>query len=172
MQAFANNHFVCFSSQNLPYSGASDFVLWGSSPYNPKNNKKAIRYKYLMTILVRFVQTYSVFKQIAKSICNEYSICFSSQNLPYGGASDFVKVCYAHHHNIIKTRNILKNIPRFWYAVGPVTQSRKVHSSKHTPWLRRNASICQQSLRMFLLSKSAVQWCVRFCIMGFESLQP
>ena len=87
-----------------------------SSPYNPKNNKKAIRYEYLMAILVRFVQTYSVFKQIAKSICNEYSICFSSQNLPYGGASDFVKVCCAHHHNIIKTRNILKNIPRFWYA--------------------------------------------------------
>lgn len=27
-------------------------------------------------ILVRLVQTYSVFKQIAKSICNEYSICF------------------------------------------------------------------------------------------------
>ena len=25
-------------------------------------------------------------------------------------------VCYAHNHNIIKTRNILKNIPRFWYA--------------------------------------------------------
>lgn len=25
---------------------------------------------------------------------------------------------------------------------------------------------------MFLLSKTAVQWCVSFCIMGFESLQP
>ena len=46
--------------------------------------------------MVRLVQTYSVFKQIAKSICNEYSICFSSQNLPYSSASDFVKVCYAH----------------------------------------------------------------------------
>ena len=43
-----------------------------------------------MAILVRFVQTYSVFKQIAKSICNEYSICFSSQKLPYSSASVFV----------------------------------------------------------------------------------
>ena len=40
--------------------------------------------------MVRFVQTYSVFKQIAKSICNEYSICFSSQKLPYSSASVFV----------------------------------------------------------------------------------
>ena len=80
-----------------------------------------------MAFLVRFVQTYSVFKQIAKSICNEYSICFSSQKLPYGGASVFVYGALAHFHNIIKTRNILKNIPRFWYAVGPVTQYRKVH---------------------------------------------
>ncbi|WP_177918257.1 hypothetical protein [uncultured Eubacterium sp.] len=55
-----------------------------------------------MAFLVRLVQTYSVFKQIAKSICNEYSICFSSQNLPYSGASDFVKVCYAHHLQHIK----------------------------------------------------------------------
>ena len=90
MQAFANNHFVCFSSQNLPYSGASDFVLWCSSPYNPKNNKNEEHSKEHSSFLVRFVQTYSVFKQIAKSICNEYSICFSSQNLPYSGASDFV----------------------------------------------------------------------------------
>lgn len=55
-----------------------------------QNNKKVIRYKYLMTFLVCLVQTYSVFKQIAKSICNEYSICFSSQKLPYSGASVFV----------------------------------------------------------------------------------
>ena len=40
--------------------------------------------------MVRFVQTYSVFKQTAKSICNEYSICFSSQKLPYSSASVFV----------------------------------------------------------------------------------
>ena len=43
-----------------------------------------------MAFLVRLVQTYSVFKQIAKSICNKYSICFSSQKLPYSGASVFV----------------------------------------------------------------------------------
>ena len=30
----------CFSSQKLPYSSASVFVLWGSSPYNPKIIKK------------------------------------------------------------------------------------------------------------------------------------
>ena len=40
--------------KNCLYSGASVFVLWGSSPYNPKNNKKAIRYKYLMAFLVRW----------------------------------------------------------------------------------------------------------------------
>lgn len=33
-----------------------------------------------------------------------------------GGASDFVYGVLAYFHNIIKTRNILKNIPRFWYA--------------------------------------------------------
>ena len=32
-------------------------------------------------------------------------------------------------------------------------------SSKHTPWLRRNASICQQSLRMFLLSPQSQRLC-------------
>lgn len=42
-KSIINNHFICFSSQKPPYSGASVFVLWGSSPYNPKNNKKAIR---------------------------------------------------------------------------------------------------------------------------------
>ena len=69
-----------------------------------------------MAFLVRLVQTYSVFKQIAKSICNEYSICFSSQNLPYSGASDFVKVRYAHHYNIVKSPK-WKNPPwAFWYA--------------------------------------------------------
>ena len=40
-----------------------------------------------------------------------------------GGASDFVYGVLAYFHNIIKTRNILKNIPRFWYA-----------SSKHIPY--------------------------------------
>ena len=53
-KSICNEYSICFSSQNLPYSGASVFVLWGSSPYNPKNNKKAIRYKYLMAFLVRW----------------------------------------------------------------------------------------------------------------------
>lgn len=35
-KAIINNHFICFSSQKPPYSSASVFVLWGSSPYNPK----------------------------------------------------------------------------------------------------------------------------------------
>ena len=51
---FANNHFVCFSSQNLPYGGASDFVLRGSSPYNPKNNKKSKVDKSTLDFLVRW----------------------------------------------------------------------------------------------------------------------
>ena len=53
-KSICNEYSICFSSQKLPYSGASVFVLWGSSPYNPKNNKKAIRYKYLMAFLVRW----------------------------------------------------------------------------------------------------------------------
>ena len=43
--------------------------------------------------------------------------------LNLGGASVFVYGVLAYFHNIIKTRNILKNIPRFWYA-----------SSKHIPY--------------------------------------
>lgn len=68
--------------------------------------------------MVRLVQTYSVFKQIAKSICNEYSICFSSQNLPYSSASDFVKVCYAHslRVRVPTTRNNKKAI-RYKYLM-------------------------------------------------------
>ena len=103
------------------------FLYMGFESLQPKIIKIAKQINICFAILVRFVQTYSVFKQIAKSICNEYSIWFSSQKLPYGGASVFVYGALAHFHNIIKTRNILKNIPRFWYAVGPVTQYRKVH---------------------------------------------
>ena len=69
-----------------------------------------------MAILVRLVQTYSVFKQIAKSICNKYSICFSSQNLPYSGASDFVYGILAHFHNIIKSPKRTNPLWTFWYA--------------------------------------------------------
>ena len=58
-----------------------------------------------------------------QAFANNHFVCFSSQNLPYGGASDFVYGVLAYFHNIIKTRNILKNIPRFWYA-----------SSKHIPY--------------------------------------
>ena len=67
----------------------SVFVLWGSCILSDiiKIAKQIFIY---FAILVRFVQTYSVFKQIAKSICNEYSICFSSQKLPYSSASVFV----------------------------------------------------------------------------------
>ena len=96
-------------------------TLWGprNKEYSrtlSQHNKNEEHSKEHSSFLVRFVQTYSVFKQIAKSICNEYSICFSSQKLPYGGASVFVYGVLAYFHNIIKTRNILKNIPRFWYA--------------------------------------------------------
>ena len=55
-----------------------------------QHNKNEEHSKEHSSFLVRLVQTYSVFKQIAKSICNEYSICFSSQKLPYSGASVFV----------------------------------------------------------------------------------
>lgn len=58
-----------------------------------------------------------------QAFANNHFVCFSSQKLPYGGASVFVYGILAHFHNIIKTRNILKNIPRFWYA-----------SSKHIPY--------------------------------------
>ena len=58
-----------------------------------------------------------------QAFANNHFVCFSSQNLPYGGASDFVYGILAHFLNIIKTRNILKNILRFWYA-----------SSKHIPY--------------------------------------
>lgn len=61
-KSICNEYSICFSSQKLPYSGASVFVLWGSSPYNPKNNKKAIRYKYLMAFLVRCRSRHSVSK--------------------------------------------------------------------------------------------------------------
>lgn len=58
-----------------------------------------------------------------QAFANNHFVCFSSQKLPYGGASVFVYGVLAYFHNIIKTRNILKNIPRFWYA-----------SSKHIPY--------------------------------------
>ena len=61
-KSICNEYSICFSSQKLPYGGASVFVLWGSSPYNPKNNKKAIRYKYLMAFLVRCRSRHSVSK--------------------------------------------------------------------------------------------------------------
>ena len=98
------------------------FCIWCSCILS-QHNKNEEHSKEHSSFLVRLVQTYSVFKQIAKSICNEYSICFSSQKLPYGGASVFVYGVLAYFHNIIKTRNILKNIPRFWYV-----------SSKHIPY--------------------------------------
>lgn len=36
-------------------------------------------------------------------------------------------VCCAHHHNIIKSPKRTNPLWTFWYAVGPVTQYRKVH---------------------------------------------
>ncbi len=36
-------------------------------------------------------------------------------------------VCCAHHHNIIKSPKRTNPPWTFWYAVGPVTQYRKVH---------------------------------------------
>ena len=66
------------------------FCIWCSCILS-QHNKNEEYSKEHSSFLVRFVQTYSVFKQIAKSICNEY-------------------------------------------------------------------------LHMFLLSKTAVQWCVSFCI--------
>ena len=59
-----------------------------------------------------------------QAFANNHFVCFSSPHK----VKDFVgtpeiKSILAHFHNIIKTRNILKNIPRFWYA-----------SSKHIPY--------------------------------------
>ena len=92
-----NKHFVCFSSQNPPYSGASVFVYGmlrtpsqGSSPYNPKTIKKAKQINIYFAFLVRVVQAYSVIKIIAKAIINNHFICFSSQKPPYSSASVFV----------------------------------------------------------------------------------
>ena len=62
----------------------------GFESRQPEIIKIAKQINIYFAFLVRLVQTYSVFKQIAKSICNEYSICFSSQKLPYSGASVFV----------------------------------------------------------------------------------
>ena len=77
MQAFANNHFVCFSSQNLPYSGASDFVYGvlrtpsqGSSPYNSKNKNSEVDIyllRYFGTLEGTLVETHSVFKQFCRA---------------------------------------------------------------------------------------------------------
>lgn len=44
-----------------------------------------------------------------------------------GGASVFVYGVLAHHHNIIKSPKRTNPPWTFWYAVGPVTQYRKVH---------------------------------------------
>ena len=62
-----------------------------------------------------------------QAFANNHFVCFSSQNLPYGGASDFVYGVLAHHHNIIKSPKRTNPPWTFWYAVGPVTQYRKVH---------------------------------------------
>ena len=53
-ESICNEYSICFSSQNLPYGGASDFVLRGSSPYNPKNNKNEEHSKEHSSFLVRW----------------------------------------------------------------------------------------------------------------------
>ncbi len=73
-KSICNEYSICFSSQKLPYGGASVFVLWGSSPYNPKNNKKAIRYKYLMAFLVRCRSRHSVSKG-PPNLSQIFSLC-------------------------------------------------------------------------------------------------
>ena len=89
-KSICNEYSICFSSQKPPYSGASVFVLCGSSPYNPKNNKKAIRYKYLMAFLVRrkglepptywFVASHSI--QLSyRRICNRSSLLLKYYNI-------------------------------------------------------------------------------------------
>lgn len=62
-----------------------------------------------------------------QAFANNHFVCFSSQNLPYSSASDFVYGVLAHHHNIIKSPKRTNPPWTFWYAVGPVTQYRKVH---------------------------------------------
>ena len=62
-----------------------------------------------------------------QAFANNHFVCFSSQKLPYGGASVFVYGALAHHHNIIKSPKRTNPPWTFWYAVGPVTQYRKVH---------------------------------------------
>ena len=62
-----------------------------------------------------------------QAFANNHFVCFSSQKLPYGGASVFVYGVLAHHHNIIKSPKRTNPPWTFWYAVGPVTQYRKVH---------------------------------------------
>lgn len=58
-----------------------------------------------------------------QAFANNHFVCFSSQNLPYGGASDFVYGVLAHHHNIIKSPKRTNPPWTFWYA-----------SSKHIPY--------------------------------------
>ena len=120
VKSICNEYSICFSSQNLPYSGASDFVLWGSSP-STRNNKNSEADKYLLRYFGTPEGTSSkhtpCLNNFAMQNRNNHFVCFSSPHKVF----DFVgtpeiKSILAHFHNIIKTRNILKNIPRFWYA--------------------------------------------------------
>lgn len=58
-----------------------------------------------------------------QAFANNHFVCFSSQKLPYGGASVFVYGVLAHHHNIIKSPKRTNPPWTFWYA-----------SSKHIPY--------------------------------------
>lgn len=118
-----NKHFVCFSSQKLPYGSASVFV-YGVLRTPSQHNKNEEHSKEHSSFLVRFVQTYSVIKIIAKAIINNHSICFSSQKPPYSGASVFVygvlrtpsKVRVPTTRNNKKSEADKYLLRYFWYA--------------------------------------------------------
>ena len=64
-----------------------------------------------------------------QAFANNHFVCFSSQKLPYGGASVFVYGVLAHHHNIIKSPKRTNPPWNFWYA-----------SSKHIPYSNKLSS--------------------------------
>ena len=93
------------------HNSSVKFALWsncGQKPYfkgicvvNLNKNILEIIYIYIGTLRVS-VQTYSLFKQIVKSICNEYSICFSFPHKAKGFAGTPINRGFSHSSQHIK----------------------------------------------------------------------
>ena len=118
--------------------------------------------------MVRLVQIYSVFKQIAKSICNEYSICFSSQNLPYSSASVFV-------YGVLRTPSQHNKKPKADKSTLDFLVRRKGHSCEPSSQLISFADYGFATVTGFTLfaKNSPPDYFLNAkTLSGFESLQP